>query len=66
MRDRRPPDDWARERSQADHDHRWWLREREVEARRHEPAPVLCSICNRSLEAVPDCAICGDHEDMAA
>ncbi len=25
-----------------------------------------CGICGREGAAIPDCAICGDHEDMAA
>lgn len=28
--------------------------------------PWRCSMCGRGEDAVADCAICGDHEDMAA
>lgn len=26
----------------------------------------VCSMCGRGWDAVADCAICGDHEDMVA
>lgn len=50
----------ARERAR-DEDH--W-REVRLERDRYAPART-CSMCHRSIDAVPDCPICGDHLDMA-